>query len=104
MAKRKNLYKVEFSVDNLSMKEQEQFYKIILAQLDFEQRQNLHIKITDFIGGEHFLWEGYGIDPFGEKCNNCKFIDCETCAIYKNRKEKKDGKNSNDVRTNREDK
>ena len=82
----KNRYKVEFSIDNLSLKEQNDIFKNLLAQLDYSQRQDLHIIITDVIGGRHFIWDGYGIDPNGVKCPKCSGIDCHDCPIYNGRK------------------
>lgn len=82
----KNRYKVEFSIDNLSLKEQNEIFKNLLAQLDYSQRQDLHITITDCIGGKHFIWDGYGIDPNGIKCPKCSGIDCYDCPIYNRRK------------------
>ena len=82
----KNRYKVEFSIDNLSLKEQNDIFKNLLAQLDYSQRQDLHITITDVIGGRHFIWDGYGIDPNGIKCPKCSGIDCYDCPIYNGRK------------------
>ena len=82
----KNRYKVEFSIDNLPLKEQNEIFKNLLAQLDYSQRQDLHITITDCIGGKHFIWDGYGIDPNGVKCPKCSGIDCYDCPIYNRRK------------------
>lgn len=82
----KNRYKVEFSIDNLSLKEQNEIFKNLLAQLDYSKRQDLHIIITDVIGGKHFIWDGYGIDPNGVKCPKCSGIDCYDCPIYSRRK------------------
>lgn len=104
MANRKNLYKVDFTVNNLSMKEQDHIFKVLLSHLTIEQRQNFHILVTDILGGQHYVWDGYGIDPDGIKCKKCLFIDCETCAIFKRRRGVDNGKNSNDIRTDREDK
>lgn len=82
----KNRYKVEFSIDNLSLKEQNEIFKNLFAQLDYSKRQDLHIIITDVIGGKHFIWDGYGIDPNGVKCPKCSGIDCHDCPIYNGRK------------------
>lgn len=82
----KNRYKAEFSIDNLPLKEQNEIFKNLLAQLDYSQRQDLHITITDCIGGKHFIWDGYGIDPNGVKCPKCSYIDCYDCPIYNRRK------------------
>ena len=82
----KNRYKVEFSIDNLSLKEQNEIFKNLLAQLDYSKRQDLHIIITDVIGGKHFIWDGYGIDPNGVKCPKCSGIDCYDCPIYSRRR------------------
>lgn len=85
----KNLYKVDFSIDNLSLIQQEQIFKKLIKMLDYEGRQNLHITVTDSIGGKHFIWDGCGEMPNGIKCRKCNMIDCEDCLIYQNNKEKK---------------
>ena len=87
----KNRYKVEFSIDNLSLKEQNEIFKNLLAQLDYSKRQDLHIIITDVIGGKHFIWDGYGIDPNGLKCPKCNAIDRTDCPSYKRRGDNKNG-------------
>lgn len=87
MAK-KSIYKVDFSIDNLSMVEQQEIFEAIIKKLDFNQRQDLHITVTDSIGGKHFIWDDKGIDPNGINCPRCKDIDCCGCLIYQNRKNK----------------
>lgn len=87
MAK-KSIYKVDFSIDNLSIIEQQEVFEAIIKKLDFNQRQDLHITVTDSIGGKHFIWDDKGIDPNGINCPRCKDIDCCDCLIYQNRKNK----------------
>ena len=88
MAK-KNIYKVDFSIDNLSLAEQQEIFEAVIKKLDFNQRQDLHITVTDSIGGKHFIWDDIGIDPNGIKCSRCKNIDCYDCLIYQSRENKK---------------
>ena len=96
MAK-KSIYKVDFSIDNLTMAEQQHIFDVIIAELDFNQRQDLHITVTDSVGGKHFIWDGYGIDPIGTKCVNCKTIECDGCPVYERRKEMLNGKNNSNA-------
>lgn len=84
----KNLYKVQFSIDNLSLAQQEQIFKNLIKMLDYNMRQDLHITVTDSIGGKHFIWDNKGIDPNGINCARCKNIDCYSCPIYQNRENK----------------
>ena len=88
MAK-KNIYKVDFSIDNLSLAEQQEIFEAVIKKLDFNQRQDLHITVTDSIGGKHFIWDDKGIDPNGIKCSRCKNIDFYDCMIYQSRENKK---------------
>lgn len=88
MAK-KNIYKVDFSIDNLSLAEQQEVFEAVVKKLDFNQRQDLHITVTDSIGGKHFIWDDKGIDPNGINCSRCKNIDCYDCIIYQSRENKK---------------
>lgn len=88
MAK-KNIYKVDFSIDNLSLAEQQEVFEAVIKKLDFNQRQDLHITVTDSIGGKHFIWDDKGIDPNGINCSRCKNIDCYDCMIYQSRENKK---------------
>ena len=85
MAK-KSIYKVDFSIDNLSLAEQQEVFEAVIKKLDFNQRLDLHITVTDSVGGRHFIWDGYGIDPNGVKCPKCSGIDCHDCPIYNGRK------------------
>lgn len=97
MAKKKNNYKVDFSIDNLTMREQQEVFEAVIKKLDFNQRQDLHITVTDASGGKHHIWDGFGIDPTGTKCVNCKMIDCTDCPIYEKRKELADGKDGSNA-------
>lgn len=84
----KNLYKIQFSIDNLSLAQQEQIFKNLIKMLDYNMRQDLHITVTDRIGGKHFVWDNKGIDPNGINCPRCKNIDCYDCPIYQSRENK----------------
>lgn len=87
MAK-KSIYKVDFSIDNLSLAEQQAVFEAVIKKLDFNRRQDLHITVTDSIGGKHFIWDDKGIDPNGINCSRCKNIDCYDCIIYQSRENK----------------
>lgn len=89
--KKKNNYHVDFSIDNLSMREQHHIFEILLAELNYCQRQDLHITVTDSLGGKHQIWDNTGVDPDGFTCSDCKLIDCLDCVIYKRRKEMNNG-------------
>lgn len=86
--KNKNIFKADFSIDNLNMIEQEKIFKGLINMLDYDGRQNLHITVTDSIGGKHFIWDDKGIDPNGINCPRCKNIDCYDCPIYQSRENK----------------
>lgn len=89
--KKKALYKIDFSIDDLSLSQQQQIFKKLIKMLDYDARQNLHVTVTDSIGGKHFIWDGNGERPNGIKCRQCNMIDCEDCLIYQNSKEKNNG-------------
>ena len=82
-----NPYKINFEIKNLSMIEQEKVFKAVLNVLDYDAKENFHIVVTDFMGGQHFVWDNSGIDPNGVKCRSCKLIDCENCPVFIKRKE-----------------
>lgn len=82
MAK-KPIYKVEFSIDGLSLAEQDRLFKKIIENLDYNARQAFHITVTDMVGGKHFIWDDCGEMPNGKKCKRCKSIDCSECVIWK---------------------
>ncbi len=88
MAKR-NIYKVDFSIDNLTLKEQDKLFKILIRSLDYDARMALHVTVTDSSGGKHFIWESKGIDPNGVKCNKCKSIECADCPTFLTREKVK---------------
>ena len=90
MAKTRSMYQVEFSIDNLSMYEQQRIFQALLAQLNYNQRMDLHVTVTDFMGGKHYIWDGTGRDPDGVFCRECKMIDCENCLLYLKRKKLKE--------------
>ena len=85
----KNSFKVDFSIDNLSLNEQQKVFETVVNCLDYSQRQNLHITITDPIGGKHFIWDNKGVDPDNTPCKKCSFINCADCMVYEGRKNKK---------------
>lgn len=75
-------YKVEFSVNDLSLIEQEHLYKDLLKYFP-QYKSRLNVKVIDGLNGEHNLIENYGISPIGEKCDKCVAIDCMTCKKYR---------------------
>lgn len=87
-------YKVDFSIDDLSLKKQQEVFEAVLSILDYNERQNFHISITDPSGGIHFIWDNTGWDPDGVDCKQCNNINCAECLIYEERLNKKNGKNN----------
>lgn len=91
MAKSRSMYKVEFSIDNLTLHEQQEIFNKLLAQLDYDKRMDLHVTVTDFMGGKHFIWDGTGEDPNGVHCPKCGLIECEKCMLYMSRQKLEEG-------------
>lgn len=87
----KDLYRVNFSISGLTLSEQQKVFDTVLKQLNYNQRQNFHITVTDSLGGVHYIWDDKGVDPSGTPCKNCKLVDCTGCAVYEERM-KKNGK------------
>lgn len=77
-----NLYKVNFSIDKLSLAGQQKIYKYLIEGLTYEQKANLHIEVVDAVGGKHNIWDGTGFMPDGTLCKKCNMIDCEECFKY----------------------
>ena len=75
-------YQVEFSIDGLSLLEQEKIYQQVVAILDYNQRGKLHITITDPIGGKHYVWDGSGETPEHFFCKKCHEFSCDRCKTY----------------------
>lgn len=75
-------YEVIFSVNKLSLYEQEEIYQSLIKILTFEQKRNFNIVINDPIGGKHFVFDNTGIQPNGKICNFCERISCEDCQEY----------------------
>lgn len=75
-------YQVEFSIDGLSLLEQEKIYQQVVAILDYNQREKLHITITDPIGGKHYVWDGSGETPEHFFCKKCHEFSCDRCKTY----------------------
>lgn len=90
MAKNRSMYKIDFSIDNLALIEQQKIFETVLAQLDYNQRMDLHVTVTDFMGGKHFIWDGKGQDPNGVPCAKCNLLDCEKCVLYLKRKKNRE--------------
>lgn len=87
----KNLFRVDFSVDNISLKEQQDLFNKVVDALDYNGRQNLHITVTDRIGGQHKVWDNTGVDPDGDFCKKCINVDCAECEVYLDKERSKDG-------------
>lgn len=75
----KNLFQVDFSIKGLSLAQQNKLFQEVIKNLDYNARQNLHITVTDYCGGKHFIWEGSGVDPNGNLCSKCTSVCCENC-------------------------
>jgi hypothetical protein len=82
-------FQVDFSIANLSMNEQEKIYNLLVKNLTFQQKDNLHICITDPIGGKHYIYEDTGIMPNGINCDKCYNIECARCKSYIKEEERK---------------
>lgn len=81
------IFKVEFEVANQTLAEQQAIYDLLMKNLSFEQKESLSIVVTDYVGGKHYRDKGFGIRPDGAKCDECNWIDCETCSKMDRRKE-----------------
>ncbi len=81
-------YKVTFSVEGITLREQEEIYDLLRKNLSFDMKDYLSITVEDPIGGKHNLWEDNGVKPNGEICKKCTFVDCQYCIKYR---EDKDG-------------
>lgn len=79
MAKNFYKYQVDFKIKNQSLYSQENFYHKLLSILTQEEKDNLEICVTDPLFGKHYLFDGYGIAPTGEKCKDCINFTCEKC-------------------------
>lgn len=82
-------YTVVFSVNGISMMQQQEIYDLLRKNLSFDMKDCLNITVEDPIGGKHNLWEENGVKPNGEICKECSFFDCQYCVKYR---EDKDGK------------
>lgn len=76
-------YKVEFSLDGLSLAEQDHFYQNLLSILDQRQKDALRINIIDLIGGQHDPFSNKGIRPDKVECAKCGNVDCARCKVWK---------------------
>lgn len=91
MAKRAT-YSVEFSLEGLTLIEQERFYQKLMSILDQGMKDVLHIKVTDLVGGQHDIFYNKGVRPDGVSCNNCFSVDCTRCSVWKKMMELEDMK------------
>ena len=86
-------FDVTFSVENVTLQEQNQIYQALMKHLPSELKDRLAIEVKDVNGGRHQLLTETGITPEGTKCPLCKTIDCGQCPIWKRIKEKGAEKN-----------
>ena len=105
MSKNTQFYKVDFSISDMTLAEQDKFYRKLINLLNDKQRYNLSIKITDCLGGQHFIWDkaGTGVDPNGVSCRVCHMIDCEECVTFQMREKNKNAKNTDNAGKNSRD-
>lgn len=80
-------YKVIFSVDDITLKKQQEIFDKVLSVLNYTERQNLHITVIDPSGGQHNIWDNTGIDPNCVECKRCTGINCAECIIFEGRTE-----------------
>ena len=90
-------FKVEFTMNDLSLYEQQEVYNILAKYLSINAKSKLHIVVTDPINGKHEVWNNRGIDPNGMVCKKCVQVDCTNCSVYKHREETKNGKNNSNT-------
>lgn len=83
MGNKRAQYEVDFSLSKLTLAEQDRFYHKFMSVLDQDLKDKLNLKITDLIGGQHYLFDGVGIRPDGVECAKCIFVDCAQCKIWK---------------------
>ena len=83
MANKRAHYEVDFSLSKLTLAEQDRFYQKLMSILDQDLKDKLNIRITDLIGGQHYLFDGKGVRPDGIECTKCVFVDCAQCKIWK---------------------
>lgn len=76
-------YKVNFSVDGVSLKQQEEIFNAVQKILNEEERKFMTMEIEDVVGGRHDFLNQTGIKPSGELCKRCISIDCRLCIDYK---------------------
>ena len=84
----KNLYKVNFSVDNIPLKKQQDIFEAVLKLLDYNERMGFHVEVIDTYGGRHNIWDNTGIDPNGHECKKCGLVNCGDCVFFKERTDK----------------
>jgi hypothetical protein len=75
-------YEVTFSIGGLTLMGQEQIYQILMKTLTPQQKDNLSIVVTDPVGGKHYVFDDWGIQPDGEKCKKCLQYNCNDCVVY----------------------
>ena len=84
----KNLYKVNFSVDNIPLKKQQDIFESVLKLLNYNERMGFHVEVIDTYGGRHNIWDNTGIDPNGHECKKCGLVNCGDCVFFKERTDK----------------
>lgn len=76
-------YKVEFSFDKLSLAEQDRLYRKLTSILDRDLKDRMEIKVTDLHGGVHDVFSNKGTRPDGITCENCLYVECGECKVWK---------------------
>ena len=94
MANKRAQFKVDFSVDKLSIKEADALYGSLMKALSFDMKDRLTINITDLLGGKHDIFHEVGFMPDGSECK-CVRIDCADCPKWQlKQKEVKNGESN----------
>ena len=83
MANKRATYKVEFSFDGLSLAEQDRLYRVLGSVLSQDLKDHMNIKVTALIGGAHDIFSNKGVRPDGIICDNCPYVDCAGCKLWK---------------------
>lgn len=78
-------FQISFSIGNITLREQQEIFQMLMKHLNFHQKDNLKIVVIDPVNGEHDIFEQLGVAPSGKVCTNCCKIDCSSCYIYNHR-------------------
>lgn len=83
-------YSVNFTAKEVKFYELNQFFNLLNKQLDDSLKNKIEVIINDGVGGQHFILKQYGFAPNGDKCSDCKMIDCEECTFWARKKKEKE--------------